>query len=131
MILLPIRSTGHAHEALGRVRKGEVDGIFATDFYFDINTAALKASRRDKIPVMVGDELFMERGGFACYCPSVLQGGRQLARLIDKVIRGEKPADIPVEVNNKVELIVNLKVARQLGIEIPKQMLYRAERIIR
>ena len=57
--------------------------------------------------------------------------GRQAARLVDKILRGTKPAQIPVEVSPKVEFVINLKVAKAMGLTIAPEVLYRADRLIR
>jgi putative ABC transport system substrate-binding protein len=57
--------------------------------------------------------------------------GRQAARLVDKILKGTKPADIPVEVNPRIEFVINLKVAKTLGLTIAPEMLYRADRLVR
>ena len=76
-------------------------------------------------------QLPAERGGLASYGPSQRAGGRQAARLVDKIIRGANPGEIPVEVNNDIEFVINLRVAKRLGLEIPREVLYQATRIIR
>ena len=57
--------------------------------------------------------------------------GRQAARLVDKILKGANPAEIPVEVNPKTEFVINLKVAKALGLTIAPEVLYRADQIIR
>ena len=74
---------------------------------------------------------FVERGGLASYGPSVRSAGRLAARLVEKVMRGAKPAEIPVEVNTKIQFAVNLKTAKHLGLKIPPEALYRADQIVR
>ena len=57
--------------------------------------------------------------------------GKQAARLVDKILKGAKPADLPVEVNSKIEFAINLKTAQALGLTIAPEMLFRADRLIR
>ena len=57
--------------------------------------------------------------------------GRSSARLVDKILKGTKPSEIPVEVNNRIKFAINLKVANELGLTIPPEVLYQADRIIR
>jgi putative ABC transport system substrate-binding protein len=72
-----------------------------------------------------------ERGGLASYGPNLYETGRQAARLVDKILKGANPAEIPTEANSKIELAINLKVAKKLGLTIPPEMLYQVDRIIR
>jgi putative ABC transport system substrate-binding protein len=74
---------------------------------------------------------WVERGGLASYGPDFYASGRQAARLVDKIIKGANPAEIPVEVNTKIEFAINLKTAKALGLTIAPEVLYRADRFIR
>jgi putative ABC transport system substrate-binding protein len=73
----------------------------------------------------------VERGGLASYGPDSYRSGQQAARLVDKILKGGKPATTPVEMNSDIELTINLKAAKALGLTIPPAMLSRAERLIR
>ena len=72
-----------------------------------------------------------ERAGLVSYGPDAYESGRQAARLVDKILKGTDPAEIPVEVNNKIMFTINLKVAKALGLTIAPEVLYQADRIIR
>jgi putative ABC transport system substrate-binding protein len=74
---------------------------------------------------------YVENGGLASYGSAFYESGRQAARLVDKILKGTNPREIPVEVNNNIEFVVNLKVATALGIRIVPEVLYRATRVIR
>jgi putative ABC transport system substrate-binding protein len=74
---------------------------------------------------------WLEQGGLASYGPDLHETGRQAARLVDKILKGAKPAEIPVEANPKIEFAINLKVAKALGLTVAPEVLYRADRIIR
>ncbi len=73
----------------------------------------------------------VEQGGLAGYGPDQYETGRQTARLVDKILKGADPAEIPVEVNPKIEFVINLKTAKTLGLTIAPEVLYRADRLIR
>jgi putative ABC transport system substrate-binding protein len=73
---------------------------------------------------------YVERAGLASYGADKYALGRQAARLVDKILKGAKPGDIPVEQPTKFELAINLKAAKALGIVIPQSMLLRADRLI-
>ncbi len=131
---LDIKIAGSEEEGrriFASVRRKDVDGILIADFSYNLFGKSLQASRREKIPLITDTALGTEGGALASYGPNYGELGRQSARLMDKVIRGVKPGNIPVEVNDQILFIINLKVAKELGIEIPREVLYRADRIIR
>jgi putative ABC transport system substrate-binding protein len=79
---------------------------------------------------MFHDSFYAERTGLASYSASNYELGRQSARLVDKILKGTKPADLPVEQPTKFELVINLKTAKALGLTIPQSVLLRADRLI-
>lgn len=127
----PVRSEAEARAAITGVHKGEVDGIFSPRFLslnipgFIFDTAAKLA-----IPTMFHGTFLVERGGLASYSASDEQLGRQAARLVDKILKGAKPADLPVEQPTKFKLVINLKTAKALGLTIPQSVLIRADEVI-
>ena len=90
-----------------------------------------RVGSRSSMPTMFAAAFFAENGGLASYTPLTYESGRMAARLVDKILKGESPAEIPVEVNSKIEFLINLNVAKALGIKIAPEMLYRANRVIR
>jgi putative ABC transport system substrate-binding protein len=90
---------------------------------------SLAASHR--LPAIFPRADFVESGGLMSYGPNIAAEGRNAARLVDKVLRGTKPADIPVEQPTKFELLINLNAAKQVGLTIPPSMLSRADQVIR
>jgi putative ABC transport system substrate-binding protein len=80
---------------------------------------------------MFEQAFWVERGVLASYGPDYYSSGKQAARLVTKIIKGEKPADIPVEVNSKIEVAINRKVAKAIGLTIAPEVLFQANRIIR
>jgi putative ABC transport system substrate-binding protein len=114
------------------IRKNEVHGIVVPrSLSFKIPGLALEATSRQRIPTMFFGPWYVEQGGLASYGPDFYQSGRQAARLVDKILKGTNPREIPVEVNNNIDFVVNLKVATALGIKIVPEALYRATRVIR
>jgi len=129
----PVRTEEEAQVTLAQISKGEVDGIL-TPISASLNIPGfiLEASSQRAIPTMFGGAAFwVERGALAGYGPDFHETGRQAARLMDKILKGADPAEIPVEVNPKIEFAINLKVAKALGLTIAPEVLYRADRIIR
>jgi len=128
----PVHTMEEARAALLQVHKSEVDGILQPpSISLNLSGQALEVSRQQGIPTMFEAAFWVERGALVSYGPDFYGSGRQAARLVDKILKGAKPADIPVEVNPKIEFAINLKVAKDLGLSIPPEVLYQADRIIR
>ena len=121
-----------AQATFDEVKSNEVHGIVVPrSLSFNIPGLAVDATSRQRIPTMFFGPWYVEQGGLASYGPDFYESGRQAARLMDKIIKGTRPREIPVEVNNQIEFVVNLKVATALGIKIVPEALYRATRVIR
>jgi putative ABC transport system substrate-binding protein len=112
--------------------KGRADALYVCSGFFQasnqlyINTQAL-ASR---LPTILGDRLDAKAAGLMSYGPNWADLWRRAGDYVDKILRGAKPADLPVEQTNKFELVINLKTARALGIEVPPLVLARADEVI-
>ena len=127
-----LRTQEEAQAALAEVRKGDVDGILApSGVGSNIPGFVLQAASRHRIPTMFGQSFWVEQGALASYGPDYYTSGRQAARLVDKILKGVDPAEIPVEVNPKIEFAINLKTLKTLGLTISSEMLYRADRLVR
>jgi ABC-type uncharacterized transport system substrate-binding protein len=126
-----IRTEAQARDLM-RLRKGEVDGILgASTLSMNIPGHVLEAASQQGIPSMFNDLFWVERlGALASYGPDLYESGRLAARLVDKILKGADPAGVPVEANPKIELALNMKTARGLGLAIPPAVLLRANRIV-
>ena len=84
-----------------------------------------------RLPAIYFREDFVEGGGLMSYGADEVEPFKRVAAMIDKILKGAKPADIPVEQSSKFELVINLKAAKQIGVTIPPNVLARADRVIR
>lgn len=127
-----LKTQEEAQAALNRVVKSDIHGIVAPrSISLNIPGFVLEVTSRQAIPTMFSTTFFPEKGGLAAYGAALYESGRRAARLVDKIIKGIKPGEIPVEVNERMELVINLKVAKAAGIKISPDVLYRANRVIR
>jgi putative tryptophan/tyrosine transport system substrate-binding protein len=90
----------------------------------------ISLAARHRLPTVYFQRLFAMAGGLACYAPDFLEQFRQAAGYIDRILKGEKPADLPVQFPTKYDLIINLKTAKSLGLEVPPMLLARADEVI-
>jgi putative ABC transport system substrate-binding protein len=138
------RALGLALQPVSARRPDEIDSAFAamsraradglivmSDPLFisqRLRIAELVTKRR--LPAMYADGYHTEAGGLMSYGPSVPDLFRRAAVYVDRILKGAKPVDLPVERPSKFELVVNLKTAKAVGLTIPQSLLLRADRVI-
>jgi putative ABC transport system substrate-binding protein len=119
-----------AFEAIRKDRPGGMltfpDG-FTLSHIDQLANFAVKA----RLPSMFGWKEYVEGGGLMSYGPNLNDCYRRLAQYVDKILKGAKPADLPVEQPTKFELVINLKTAKQIGLTIPPNVLARADKVIK
>jgi putative ABC transport system substrate-binding protein len=90
----------------------------------------IAAAARHKLPAVYNQRPFVAAGGLISYGPNFPDQFRRAAGYVDRILRGEKPADLPVQAPSKYELAINLKTAKALGLSVPQSLLARADEVI-
>jgi putative ABC transport system substrate-binding protein len=93
-------------------------------------TRIVELAAKNRLPAMYPWREFTESGGLMAYSPNRTEMYRRSATFVDKILKGAKPADLPVEQPTKFELVINLKTAKALGLTIPRSLLLRADEVI-
>ena len=88
-------------------------------------------AQKNRLPSMFAQKEYVDAGGLMSYGPSLPDMHRRTATYVDKILKGTKPADLPVEQPRKFELVINLKIAKQIGLTIPPNVLARADKVIK
>ena len=97
-----------------------------------MNRARITAlAAKHRLPAMYGARDFVSAGGLMAYAPDLVAMEQRAADYVDKILKGAKPADLPIEQPNKFELVVNLKTAKAMNITISEAILMRADEVIR
>jgi putative ABC transport system substrate-binding protein len=127
----PVRTREEAQAALGALRRGDVHGILGPwAMSLNIPGHVLETGARLGLPTMFSEPFYVEGGGLGSYSTDLHGSGRQAARLVDKILRGTPPGDIPIEVDNHIHFALNLKAAQALGLAVPAEAIRRADRVI-
>jgi putative ABC transport system substrate-binding protein len=119
--------------AFQAARKGRADAILALSSRVLVSqrTQVVDLAVKSRLPAIYRNREDVEAGGLMSYGVSVADLARRAATYVDKILKGAKPADLPVEQPTKFEFVINLKAAKQIGVTIPPNVLVRADRVIR
>jgi putative tryptophan/tyrosine transport system substrate-binding protein len=128
----PVKNEAELELAFADIAKQRDDAIVAFADGFTMGFAARIAafSRQHKIPAIDGWAQFAQQGNLLIYGPVIEEVHRRLAAYVDKIGKGAKPGELPVELPTKVELVINLKAAKAIGLTVPNTVLLRADEVI-
>jgi putative ABC transport system substrate-binding protein len=118
-----------AFSAMHTDKVGAMLVVGGAGFYLS-RTHIADLALRNRLPSVFQNREFVEAGGLLSYAPSTTANYRRAAFFVDKILKGAKPADLPVEQPTKFELVINLKTAKALGLTIPQSLLQRADQVI-
>jgi putative ABC transport system substrate-binding protein len=118
-----------AFTAMQRERAQALD-VRASPFSTENAKRIVELAAQHRLPAMYDVRSFVEAGGLVSYGPTTLEIFRRAAFYVDRILKGAKPADLPIEQPTKFELVINLKVAKALGLTIPPALLVRADQVI-
>jgi putative tryptophan/tyrosine transport system substrate-binding protein len=127
-----VRGTDDFETAFAAMRRAQPMAllVFPDPLTFSHRGAIVDFAAKQGLPAMFGAREFVESGGLMAYGPSFPDMFRRAATYVDKILKGTKPADLPVEQPMKFELIINLKTAKALGLTIPPTLLFQADEVI-
>jgi putative tryptophan/tyrosine transport system substrate-binding protein len=127
-----IRDSASFDKAFAAINNERPHGLYLTTS--PLMTANVKWTAgfalKSRLP-SAGSDTYVDAGGLISYDADALEGFRRLATYVDKILKGAKPADLPVQQPTKFELVINLKTAKQIGVTIPPNVLAQADRVIR
>ena len=127
-----LRDTAEMERAIAAFARPMNGGLIVTPSALTLVLRAtiIALAARHKLPAIYPSRHFVSAGGLICYGPDLVDQYRRAATYVDRIFKGEKPADLPVQAPTKYELAINLKTAKTLGIDIPSSLLARADEVI-
>jgi len=127
-----VKSVEDLEGAFQAAARGGVNALllFSDPVFFSARTRIMALALKHRLPSLSEGKAFVEAGGLVSYSPSFPALNRRAAVFIDKILRGARPGDLPIEQPTTFELVVNLRAAKALGITIPPSLLLRADQVI-
>ena len=132
VISVPIRQPADLEPAFADLNREQPDALIVQPnaSVWEGRTAISQFAIKRRLPTISGPPIWAEAGLLISYGPSSFDAGRHAARYVDKILKGAKPGDPPVEQPTKFDLVINLKTAKALGLTIPPSVLARADEVI-
>jgi putative ABC transport system substrate-binding protein len=129
---IEIRGRNELESAFSEMTRARVHGIVVLPdpVVFTARTQIARLAARNRLPAIYGHREHAEAGGLMSYGPNIANQFRRAAVFVDKILKGAKPGDLPIEQPTKFELVINLKTAKALGLTIPPSLLARADEVI-
>ena len=124
-----VRDAGEIERAVAAFARGSNGGVIVTASAVGTTHRELIATvaARHKLPAVFSSRPYVSGGGLISYGPDLIDQFRRVADYVDRILKGEKPSDLPVQAPTKYELVINLKTAKALGLEVPPTLLSTAD----
>ena len=127
----PVRNANELDAAFQALGRANAQGLIVSSrSLLDARDRIIEIAAKSRIPVIYSRSVFVEDGGLIAYGPDYLDVYRRTAAYVDKIFKGAKPGDLPIEQPDKYVLVVNLRAAKALGLKVPGAVLLRADRVI-
>jgi putative ABC transport system substrate-binding protein len=132
VLSIKVRDRDDLPQALALLRRWRAESMYVLDASVNFYNRELltKFAAENRVPMIAGAKSYAEAGGLISYGTNYEDLSRHAATLVDKILRGARPADIPIEQSGMVELVINIKTAKAIGIKIPQSLLARADKVI-
>jgi putative tryptophan/tyrosine transport system substrate-binding protein len=129
---LDVRNVGDLRRAFDAAVKDKADAVLrlADPLAGTLNPETVELAMRHRLPTMLRTRLEVEAGGLMSYYPNTRDYYRQAASYVDKILKGAKPGDLPIEQPTRLELVINIKTAKAIGLTIPQSVLWRADHVV-
>ena len=127
-----VRDAGEIERAIAAFARSSNGGLIVTASALAVvhRDLIITLAARHKLPAVYSCRFFVTAGGLISYGPDSIDQYRRAAGYVDRILKGEKPADLPVQAPTKYELVINLKTAKALGLDVPPSLLARADEVI-
>ena len=130
-VSIPVRSRNDLGDALSEIKKARVDALFVSETMTSATrTQLLDFAAKSRLPAMFMNRDYVAAGGLMSYAPDFSEVFRHAADYVDKILKGAKPGDLPIEQPTRFELVINLNTAKALGVTLPQSLLLRADQVI-
>ena len=133
LLSLPVRSLDDFESAFARAKTNGAHALItsASPLIDTQQRQVLDFAAKNRLPAMYHTSEYVEAGGLMSYAPNYADLWRRTADFVDRILKGTKPADIPVEQPTKFEFVINVKAAKQIGLTIPQKVLAQADKVIK
>ena len=131
-IIIEVVAPGNLENAIAELARRRAQALFVQneDLFYDNRVPIMTAALRYALPTLTVGRDMVEAGALVSYAPANAEIDQRYAAFVDRILRGAKPANLPIEQPTKFELVINLKTAKALGINVPHTLLLRADEVI-